>query len=310
MQIELKRLRIDNQIYSRIKCFRTSPLPDKLAEIRRLKDDFSVYSLCRVLEVRRSTFYHYLYRSPKKTKLEIADDALRPKIQEHFENSKERFGSRKIRAKLIEDGITISQRRIIRLMNEMGLVCKQVRLRYWSTTSRKYKYYRNKLQQDFRQTEPNSVWVSDITYIRVKDDFHYVCIVIDLFSRKVVSHGISENIDEKLVKVTFDKAYEIRNKPKNLMFHSDQGIQYTAYGFKSYLRKLKVSQSFSNPGTPLDNAVAESFFACMKREELSHNLYDTREQLEQDVSEFVEYYNSMRPNQKLGFRIPEQVEEE
>ena len=130
MQVELKRLRIDNQIYSRMKCFRTSPLPDKLAEIRRLKDDFSVYSLCRVLEVRRSTFYHYLYRSPKKTKLEIADDVLRPKIQEHFENSKERFGSRKIRAKLVEEGITISQRRIIRLMNEMGLACKQVRLRY------------------------------------------------------------------------------------------------------------------------------------------------------------------------------------
>ena len=195
-------------------------------------------------------------------------------------------------------------------MNEMDLACKQVRLRYWSTTARKHKYYRNKLQQDFKQPDPNCVWVSDITYIRVKDDFHYVCIVIDLFSRKVISHGISNNIDAELVKTTFRKAFKIRNKPKNLIFHSDQGMQYTSYKFRSYLRKHQVSQSFSNPGTPLDNAVAESFFACMKREELSHNLYGTAEQLEQDVSEFVGYFNCMRPHQKLGFRTPEQVEKD
>ena len=112
------------------------------------------------------------------------------------------------------------------------------------------------------------------------------------------------------MKTTFGKAFDSRNRPEGLMFHSDQGFQYTAFELRKYLRELKVNQSFSNAGTPLDNAVAESFFACMKREELSHNFYDTGEQLERDVSEFVHYFNCERPHQKLGFRTPEQVEKE
>ena len=144
----------------------------------------------------------------------------------------------------------------------------------------------------------------------MKSDFHYICIVINIFSWRVLSHRISEAINEKLVKEAFDAAFEFRNKPTELMFHSDQGIQYTAFSFRKHLRTLGVKQSFSNPGMPLDNAVAESFFACMKREELSHNLYESRKQLEQDVSEYVDFYNYMRPHQKLGSRTPEQIENE
>ncbi len=310
LQIELERLRIDNQIFCRCECSRKSPLTEKLPEMARLKDEFSVHALCRVLDVRRSTFYHYLYRRPKKTLIEIEDDTLRPRIRELFQNSKERFGARKIRAKLIAEGVKVSEKRIHRLMDEMELVCKQVRLRYWSTTSRKHKYYRNKLQQIFLQDAPDLVWVSDITYIRIKGDFHYVCVIIDLFSRKVLAHGIFPNINTLLVKTTFDKAFDSRNRPEGLMFHSDQGFQYTAFELRKYLRELKVNQSFSNSGTPLDNAVAESFFACMKREELSHNFYDTVKQLGRDVSEFVHYFNCEHPHQKLGFRTPEQVEKE
>ena len=98
--------------------------------------------------------------------------------------------------------------------------------------------------------------------------------------------------------------------PEGLTFHSDQGRQYTDLKFRKHLRDLKVIQSFSNPGTPLDNAVAESFFACMKREELSHNLYETREQLENDVSEYVDYYNRVRPHQKMGMRTPIKAEDD
>lgn len=308
MENELDRLRKENEIFRRCNLTAALSLQDKLKQIEQLKDEFGVRPLCRVLEVRRSTFYHYLYRSPEKTQIELGDDVLRPKVREHFENSKERFGARKIRAKLIEEGLVVSQRRVLRLMDEMKLVCKQVRLRYWSTTSRKYKYYRNKLKKEFKQTAPNLVWVSDITYIRVKDDFYHVCVVIDLFSRKVLAYKISKNIDTALVMSTFDTAFEIRKCPANLTFHSDQGEQYTSYKFRSHLRELQVMQSFSSPGSPLDNAVAESFFACMKREELSHNLYDAVERLEKDVAEFADYYNRLRPHQKLGFRTPEQIE--
>ena len=94
------------------------------------------------------------------------------------------------------------------------------------------------------------------------------------------------------------------------MFHSDQGCQYTDFNFRQRLRQLGVNQSFSNPGSPLDNAVAESFFSCMKREELSHKYYDTIEALEHDVSEYIDFYNSVRIHARLGYLTPNQVEEE
>ena len=310
MQVEIEKLRTDNEVYRACRCSRYSTRQEKYAEIERLKDRFNVHSLCRVLGVTRSSFYHYLYRSPIKTQIEIDDEFFAPKIKSIFEQSKERFGSRKIQALLKREGLVISMRRISRLMAEMNLVCKQNRLRYWSTTARKHKYYRNKLQQEFKQPAPNLVWVGDITYVRVKDVFHYVCIVIDLFSRRVLAYGISDQVDSTLVRSTFDAAFEMRGRPGGLTFHSDQGRQYTDFNFRQHLRALKVLQSFSNPGTPLDNAVAESFFACMKREELSHNLYETREQLESDVAEYVDYYNRIRPHQKLGMRTPIEAEDD
>ena len=102
----------------------------------------------------------------------------------------------------------------------------------------------------------------------------------------------------------FDSAFEIRQRPTGLTFHSDQGTQYTAFKFRKHLRKLGVNQSFSNPGTPLDNAVAESFFACMKREGLSLNLKD----LKYDVSNYIDFFNNMRPHQRLGMQTPSDIE--
>ena len=310
MQVKLERLQRDNEVFLACNCSKNSPLEEKIEEITRLKEKYGIHSLCRILKVNRSTYYHHLLRSPEKTLVELEDEKLRPMIKKIFEDSNERFGTRKIRAVLSRKHIQISEKRISRLMREMGLECKQVRLRYWSSTSRKHKYYKNKLKQEFKQPEPNLVWVSDITYVRVKDKFCYVCVVIDLFSRRVLSHRVSEEISSNLVWNTFEDAFERRKRPAGLTFHSDQGVQYTDFYFRKRLRQLGVKQSFSNPGSPLDNAVAESFFACLKREELSHNCYDTIEALEQAVSEYISFYNSVRVHQRMGYLTPVQVEEE
>lgn len=308
--IRLERLQRDNDVFMACNCNKNSPLKEKVEEITRLKDQYGVHSLCRILNVNRSTYYHHLLRSPEKTQIELGDEKLRPMIKDIFEKSKERFGSRKIRAVLAQKGIHVGIPRIIRLMKEMELECRQNRLRVWSSTARRYKYYKNKLKQEFKQPEPNLVWVSDITYVRVKDRFCYVCIVIDLFSRRVLAHRTADEITSNLVWNTFEEAFERRKRPAGLTFHSDQGVQYTDFYFRKRLRQLGVKQSFSNPGTPLDNAVAESFFACMKREELSHHYYETIEALEQAVSEYIDFYNSVRVHQRLGNRTPIQVEEE
>ena len=100
------------------------------------------------MKVNRSTYYHYIFRRPQKKQFELEDEKLRPMIKEIFDESKERFGSRKIRAVLLQKGIRASEKKISRLMKEMELVCKQVRLRYWSSTLRKYKCYDNKVKQE------------------------------------------------------------------------------------------------------------------------------------------------------------------
>ena len=310
IQEKMNLLQKENDAFYACNCCRNSPLEERYDAITRLKDRFGIHALCRILNVNRSAYYHHLFRSPEKTQIELEDEKLRPIIKEIFDNSKERFGSPKIRAVLAQRGIHVSRERITRLMKDMNLECKQNRLRYWSSTARKHKYYKNKVKRQFIQPEPNLVWVSDITYVRVKDKFCYVCIVIDLFSRRVLAHRTTKEITSKLVWDTFEEAFERRKRPKGLTFHSDQETQYTDYYFRNRLRELGVKQSFSNPGSPLDNAVAESFFACMKREELSHHCYNTMKELDQAVSEYIEFYNSVRIHQRLGNITPIQAEKE
>lgn len=307
LERELATLRIENEIFRKCGCF-DAPLSQKLAAIDRLRSEYTVHMLCQTLDVLKSTYYHHALRSPYKKWYEQNDDELRPIIREIFEASKERFGGQKIKFKLQERGIEASRKHICRLMEEMDLVCKQVRLRYFSTTNRKHKVYRNRLQQKFMQEAPNMVWVSDVTYINVAGQFCAICIILDLYARFIVWFNVAENNDTALIQSTFDAAFDLRGRPENLTFHSDQGVQYTAYKFRKHLRDLTVKQSFSNPGTPLDNAVAESFFSCMKREELSHNLYDNIETLYKDVAEYVDFFNRSRPHQRLGMLTPSEAE--
>ena len=310
MEVELERLRIDNEIFRKSGCPVNSPLHNRLEAISSLQNQYNVHALCRVFNVNRSTFYYHQKRKTEISILECEDNEYKPLIEAIFEKSKERFGARKIRFILQQQGYTISTKRIYRLMSEMGLVCKQSRLKYWSTTNRIYRYYGNKIRNNFRTEKPNKTWVSDITYIRINDDFHYICVIVDLFSRKVIAYSISATMALDFVLETFDKSFKIRGCPRDLLFHSDQGFQYTSFAFRSYLRECGVKQSFSRPGMPRDNAVVESFFAIMKREELSHNLYDSVEQLDRDVADFITFFNEMRPHRTLNYQTPQAIEDD
>lgn len=307
---ELKRLRTENQIFKTCGCSPTSPLTERLSAIDLHQEEFSIHALCRVLQVNRSTYYHHAFRTPDKTQLQIEDESLKPLIAEIFSKSKARFGARKIRSKLMELGYTVSERRILRLMKELGLSSAGSKSRLNSANDRQYHYYPNKLKRNFLTNAPNKVWVSDITYAKVGLDFLYLCVVIDLYSRKVISYSISEYIDTALVTQAFLDAFRARENPSPLVFHSDQGTQYTSFEFCNLLKQHKVTQSFSAPGSPHDNAVAESFFASIKKEDFRRNYYKTEEEFRTAVAEYVEFYNDYRPHQRLGFLTPNQAEKE
>ena len=308
MERRLKVLQEENQIFKESGCATTDSIEKKMAAIVRLKENYSIHALCRTLHLAKGTYYNRTFRRVPQTIFEQTDNELRPLISKLFEESKGRFGVAKIRIKLLECGKQVSRRHISALMKDMGLVCKQAQLRYFNTTNRKYVFRKNHVMQRFHADLPNVLWVSDVTYIRVNSVFHSLCVVIDVFSRKVISHAISISNDTALVLSAFQKAYENRGRPVGLTFHSDQGLQYAAQAFRMYLREHGVTQSFSNPGTPHDNAVAEAFFSIMKREEISHNYYHSAEELEATVADYIEFYNSMRPHRKLHNLSPDQFE--
>lgn len=167
----------------------------------------------------------------------------------------------------------------------------------------------NLLQQQFQQKAPNLVWVSDITYIKADGKWYYLCIVMDLFSRKVIAWHISAKPDVELVISTFKKAYEKRKAPYGLMFHSDRGTQYTAFAFRQLLDSLDVVQSFSKKGFPFDNACCECFFKYLKKEETDRKTYHSLQELQLSVFEYIDgFYNSRRPHGSLGMLTPNQAE--
>ena len=307
---EVELLREEKAIIHESNCMSRISTDDKIEFMKELSDKYSVHALSRVFGVRRSTYYHRILRSPEKTVYEIKDDMLRPLISEIFHNSKERFGSEKIRVKLNERGITVGSAKISQLMKEMNLSCNHKKPGRPSNNLYKRQYYKNILQREFDQPKPNIVWVSDFTYVKINKVNHYVCVIIDLFSRKVVSYKVSPNMDTHCLKLTFRKAFTERNTPCNLLFHSDQGTAYTSYSFRKYLRDLGVKQSCSEPGVPYDNSVAESFFSFMKKEEIHRNVYESLNELQESIDEYINFYNNERPHQRLGMKTPNQLEKE
>lgn len=165
-------------------------------------------------------------------------------------------------------GIHISVGRVYRLMKSMTLPKMSTGTPVFPK-SKNEGNFNNPLNQQFDQKAPNVVWVSDITYIRAAGKWYYLCVLIDLFSRKVIAWEVSAKPDTNLVVSVFKKAYAIRNVTQGLMFHSDRGVQYTAAAFRILLDDLNVVQSFSKKGYPFDNAVAESFFKYLKKEEIN-----------------------------------------
>ena len=157
------------------------------------------------------------------------------------------------------------------------------------------------LPKIFSKKSPNQIWVSDITYIKVGQKWYYLCVIIDLFSRKVVSWKISDKPDAELVISTFKKAYADRNFPVGLMFHSDRGSQYTSATFRKLLNQLSVVQSFSGKGY-----VAESFFKFLKLEEINQNTYSSFADLKSSLFEYINgFYNwiyTKKVDKKYGLK--------
>ena len=283
---------------------------EKLAVLEPFYGQFSVHVLCEALDVPRGTFYNHIKRNKRDNSSYAKHrEELRTAIQEIFEESRQTFGSEKICAVLHERGYRAGTTLIRELMSELGLSSVAATSKRQWKKSNSYERKANILQRQFHADAPNCVWVSDVTCLKLKDRFYYLCVIIDLYSRKVIVHKVSTRNSTQLITATLKMAYNIRTPGENLIFHSDQGSQYTSHAFRQLLKKLKITQSFSNAGTPHDNAVMESFFAVFKKEEFYRSAYRSEAELRKKVDKYITFYNQKRPHTTLGLQTPEQYED-
>lgn len=160
------------------------------------------------------------------------------------------------------------------------------------------------LKMNFSVDAPNQVWVSDVTYFKLSGKFQFICAIIDLYSRKVIAHKISKKHSAQLITATFKLAYDERKPEAGLIFHSDRGTQYTSNSFWVLLKECQVEQSFSPSGRPHHNAVMESFFASMKKEELYRTNYRSGEEFKQRIQDYINFHNNERPYATLAYKTP------
>ena len=271
-----------------------------------MADLYSVHELCEALDVSRGTFYNHIFRRVDRSKYEEEKTQLMLKVKQIFDDSEQRYGADKIRTVLAESGLRISAKRVLSIMQELGL--HSIRTDAKKVYKNQMRKKQNLLRRKFTADHPNQVWVSDITYFKIKNAWVYLCAIIDLFSRKVVGYRVSRAASTRLVTTTFRNAYAERGYPQSLTFHSDRGGQYISAAFSKLLQQYGVKQSFSASGTPLDNAVAETFFATFKKEEAYRREYTSERHFRKSVDEYIRFYNEIRPHQTLKYKTPQAFE--
>ena len=151
---------------------------------------------------------------------------------------------------------------------------------------------------------PNAIWVSDTTYFTLNGRTYHICAILDLFSRKAIAHRVSLKHSAQLISGTFKLAYADRKPGDGLIFHSDCGTQYTSHSFQALLKGCGTTQSFSPSGSPHHNAVMESFFSSVKREELYRTNYRSVQEFKERLSRYIEFYNTTCPHTTLNFKTP------
>jgi transposase InsO family protein len=268
----------------------------------------AVERMCRVLGVTRSGYYGWKRRG--QSRWVRRDEILLEKIKESHRQSNGRYGSPNIHKDLREWGYRCSRKRVARLMREAGLRSKTVK-RFKVTTQSKHTLpvAENLLQRDFTAMAPTKAWVSDITYLWTRQGWLYLCVILDLWDRKVVGWNISEGLGAELVVETLRRAVVRRKPGDGLVFHSDRGIQYCSEAFRAELRRYSMLQSMSRKGDCWDNAVAESFFGILKRELVYHETYHTRDDARLSLFQYIEgWYNRKRRHSTLGRVSPLEFE--
>jgi putative transposase len=266
--------------------------------------------MCRVLGVNRTGFHDWERRPPSDRAL--TDAWLTEKIKQIHAASRGVYGAPRIHAELrLEHGIRVGRKRVARLMKAAGISGIRPRKRWWTTIRVPgVEPATDLVQRDFRPDGPNLLWVADITYLRTGEGWLYLAAVQDTYSRQIVGWAMATHMRATLVVDALQMAVARRRPQPGLIHHSDQGSQYVSLAFGRAARQSGIAVSMGSCGDAYDNAVAESFFATLKKELVNRRSWPSRLELQSAVFEYIEaFYNRQRRHSTLNMLSPANYEQ-
>jgi putative transposase len=272
-----------------------------------MQGSLNIERMCQMAWVSRAGFYRSLKERVPREEGMKERSAIEQIALEH----RRRYGYRRVTAELRHKGMLVNHKRVARTMREDSLLAVQPK-QFATTTGSNHglEIYLN-LARRLKLSGMDQLWIADITYIRLKEKFAYVAVILDGFSRKVVGWKLDRTLTSRLATEALEMAIEARRPMAGLVHLSDRGIQCAAAEYLSILKKHELICSMSRPANPYDNASCESFIKTLKREEIYANEYETLEHLRDHIEEFIErYYNQKRLNSALGYRPPEEFEQQ
>jgi putative transposase len=280
----------------------------RFAFISEEKVAFPVAVLCRVMAVSPSGYYASLGRPVSPHRRRDAD--LSKRVAAVHVASKRRYGSPRVHAELQATGHCVGRKRVARLMRENALVAR-ARRRFRTTTDSKHTFpiAPNVLERDFTAHAPDQAWVTDITFLWTNQGWLYLAAILDLFSRRVVGWATSQNVDRHLALAALDMALVQRRPAAGLVHHSDRGSTYASTDYREALESRGIECSMSRKGDCWDNAVAESFFATLKREMENGDGLESREVATLSIREYIDgFYNFQRRHSAINYNSPVEFE--
>jgi putative transposase len=266
----------------------------------------SVRRICSCLQLPRSSYYH----AASPTATQRSDHKLGARIEEIFTRHRRRYGHRRVRQELTDEGALCAAHRVRRLMTQRGLKALQAR-HYLPRTSdgRADKPSDNLLLNEPLPSKPNEVWTGDITFIACSGGWLYLAVVLDLYSRKIVGWALADNLRAPLVMAALQQALRSRRRATKTIFHSDRGSQYGSGAYRQMLQQAGLRQSMSARANPYHNAWTESFMATLKTEMIQDRCFLDQKQARLELFAYIEsYYNTQRKHSALAYLSPAKFE--